>query len=831
MTWMFRDKVDIALPMQAAPLLKNLKFIKFEFNGQGHLGRSLIALICLALLILCQAQAADTGVPSQADDQRNEWDRPFSQPYYLLHGDGYEDTSDPSLNFVKKNLWFLSDREPTAWGHITIREGENTKTWFINKTLGPYNTRREVCTGANGMTGGQDLPWATTSSDGITRFVLANPMSCKDLSSTGETGSTDPVVPSIAAIETVLTIVREQDETRVKPGDKLTLSQEDKINLIAKCKEFVSLVKGSMGNDRSFKDAILALAYFRANGDMEINEETLHSWAIGLPSFQSAVAELITGSAYCAKLSEETQTPLAKSASVSSLPLESSINPSDSAAQIELGLESGPFLAEVVNDEVYLSVETGTATVSSSGKNTFGVAYDPSNGTTYVAAYDRPVRVQPTNSNLAPFTLDAGQIVDVSSKGAGAAMPIYRPGTNGTTPGPVATGAPGAGNATAGNATSGTASGGQITPGVSGPGASPGGVASPSGNNQIGDSAEVSAGQSISQTISPAGSSNFYSFRADSSGIVKLKLESVPKDMRPYLALFDKNMASISEKSASNPGDTLTMEKDVQGSGLLYIEVKDAQGKAYNEPYNLLVAFEPAPDQYEPNPNFYRAADVKSGEDINAYICPSGDEDFYKIFVDTSGIFKLKLENVPEDMRAGLQMYDKGFGNEIAYGQASNPGDKLSLEKDVQGPGWFYIKVRDADGRAYSEPYTLKIAFEPAPDQYEPNPNFFRASEITQGQSITAYICPSGDEDFYKFYMGSSGIVKLNLDSVPEDMKAGLQMYDKSFGNEIAYGQASNPGDKLSLEKDVQGPGWFYIKVRDADGKAHSQPYTITASF
>lgn len=79
--------------------------------------------------------------------------------------------------------------------------------------------------------------------------------------------------------------------------------------------------------------------------------------------------------------------------------------------------------------------------------------------------------------------------------------------------------------------------------------------------------------------------------------------------------------------------------------------------------------------------------------------------------------------------------------------------------------------------------------------------------------------------------MGSSGIVKLNLESVPEYMKAGLQLYDKGFGNEIAYSQASNPGDKVKLEKDVLGPGWFYIKVRDADGKAHSEPYTLTVAL
>ncbi len=425
--------------------------------------------------------------------------------------------------------------------------------------------------------------------------------------------------------------------------------------------------------------------------------------------------------------------------------------------------------------------------------------------------------------------------------------------TNGTASEPGETGIPGAGNATAGNATSGTsASGvpsvsgpgttieGNATPGTgipggpggSGSGASAGGTSTPANNNQIGDAAQVSSGQSLSQTISPAGSSNFYGFKADNSGIVKLKLENVPEDMRPYLGLSDKNMAIISEKLASNPGDTLTLEKDVQGPGWFYIEVKDVQGNAYTEPYTLKVAFEPAPDQYEPNPNYFRATEVKPGDTINAYTCPVNDEDIYRIHVDTDGILKLKLEEVPEGMRSELYVYDENLGGlSVALGSASNPGDKVSIEQGVSGPGWYYIKMRDLNSNAYSEPYTLKVDFEPAPDQYEPNPNYFRATEIAPGQSVTAYICPPGDEDIYKFNAGSSGRVKVNLEDIPKDMRAMLQIYDKTFGNEIAYSQASSPGDDVRLEKDIKGPGWFYVKVKDADGKAHSQPYTLTASF
>jgi hypothetical protein len=219
---------------------------------------------------------------------------------------------------------------------------------------------------------------------------------------------------------------------------------------------------------------------------------------------------------------------------------------------------------------------------------------------------------------------------------------------------------------------------------------------------------------------------------------------------------------------------------------------------------------------------------VQPGEGIEGYICPVNDEDFYKIYADTSGILKLKLDSVPADMKSELTLYDKGFGY-MTSSAAANPGDSVSLEKDLQGPGWFFIKVRDADGKAHSEPYSLAVSLKPAPDQNEPNPNFFRASEIATGQGVSAYICPVNDEDFYKFYVNGQQIVSIRLDGVPADMKSELALYDKGFGY-MTSSTAANPGDKVKLEKDVKGPGWFFIKVRDANGKAHSEPYSMTIS-
>jgi hypothetical protein len=77
-----------------------------------------------------------------------------------------------------------------------------------------------------------------------------------------------------------------------------------------------------------------------------------------------------------------------------------------SSLEMRVELQEGPLRAEVTDDRVSLDIETPTVTVSSQGKNTFGVAYDPASEKSFVTAYQYPVQVQPTNSNQETFTLE-----------------------------------------------------------------------------------------------------------------------------------------------------------------------------------------------------------------------------------------------------------------------------------------------------------------------------------------------------------------------------------------------------------------------------------------
>jgi hypothetical protein len=92
--------------------------------------------------------------------------------------------------------------------------------------------------------------------------------------------------------------------------------------------------------------------------------------------------------------------------------------------EIRTELQQGPIRAEVVNDQVSLHIVTPDVIVSSQGKNTFSVAYDPESGKSFVAASQYPIQVQLTDGSQAPFILESGQKVKI---GNGQVTPLSSP--------------------------------------------------------------------------------------------------------------------------------------------------------------------------------------------------------------------------------------------------------------------------------------------------------------------------------------------------------------------------------------------------------------------
>jgi hypothetical protein len=360
-----------------------------------------------------------------------------------------------------------------------------------------------------------------------------------------------------------------------------------------------------------------------------------------------------------------------------------------------------------------------------------------------------------------------------------------------------------------------------------------------SDNNSPGEATQIQIGQAIQDSISKTGEIDYFVLPLDKSGIISISLDAVPEDMRPRIIVTNEytglwtSSAAVADKTATNAGDSIALQKDVQGPSGYWMAISDADGKAHNTAYSMMVNLRPAPDESEPNNLLGEATIVQPDQELKAYICPAGDVDYYRIDVNASGVLVLTIKDVPEDFKSRVVITNEYTGlwadsAAVADKTATNGGDSLTLEKALFGPSSYWIAVTNADGKAQSDPHTLTFAFEPAPDNNEPNEEIGDAAEVKLDQTVTAYICPGNDKDFYKLYMSGPGVVAIQVEGVPEDMRPYLLIRDKN-NHQIADKAATNPGDSLTLEKDL-GAGWNYIALSDADGKAHSEPYELTVT-
>lgn len=348
-------------------------------------------------------------------------------------------------------------------------------------------------------------------------------------------------------------------------------------------------------------------------------------------------------------------------------------------------------------------------------------------------------------------------------------------------------------------------------------------------NDLIGDANEIvfASPVGVQGKITPAGDADFYKFYVESAGMLEVKMNQVPEEMKTRIDFYGKNFNWITRKDASNPGDQVTLLVDVPGAGQGFIAISDIDRKAHPSDYSFTADFLPAKDDGEPNNQVGDSTEIVFDQAVSAHICPVEDVDFYKFYVDSAGIMEVKLDQVPSDMKTRIDLYNKNF-NWVTRKDASNAGDALDWIVDLPGPSAHYLAILDLDRKARSEPYSFQMIFQPAPDLNEPNNQIGDSKDIGLGQTVTGYICPVDDVDFYKIWVDTPAILEAKLEKVPSNMKVRIDLYGKN-NNWITRADASNAGDAITLESDLAGPGAYYLAVLDLDRKAHTEEYQLMA--
>ena len=350
-------------------------------------------------------------------------------------------------------------------------------------------------------------------------------------------------------------------------------------------------------------------------------------------------------------------------------------------------------------------------------------------------------------------------------------------------------------------------------------------------NNEIGDATELSLNQSISSSIFPANDVDFYKIHVDSPGILQVQLSNVPTEMNGRIDLYAKNMNWITRKDAENPGDSVVLMVDIGKAGWYYLGIMDLSGGSYASEYSVVFTFQPVVDE-EPNGEIGDATEVKPGESVAAYIFPVQDGDFYKTFLNSSGILQASLTNVPQSvagsMKGRIDLYGKNM-NWITRMDAENAADDAVLKVDIGSPGWYYLGVGDLNGGSYNQTYDFKVDFKAVIDE-EPNNEIGDATEIQLGDEVKGFIFPAGDGDFYKIYVDKLGPLQASLESVPKSAKASMKgridLYGKNM-NWITRMDAEKPGDNVLLKVDIANAGWYYFGIGDLNGGSYDTEYTF----
>ncbi|MGV8038738.1 MAG: pre-peptidase C-terminal domain-containing protein [Thermoanaerobaculaceae bacterium] len=244
----------------------------------------------------------------------------------------------------------------------------------------------------------------------------------------------------------------------------------------------------------------------------------------------------------------------------------------------------------------------------------------------------------------------------------------------------------------------------------------------------------------------------------------------------------------------------------------------------------------PAPDKA--GDSFAAATTIAPNQEVQEYICASGDVDWWKLAITAPTEIKVFLSDLPLgppadldvfllDPSGGLRASDERFG--------ADKGGYISFTAWSDGEWRVLVRGKGVADWSKTHTYTLRVdvSFQ-CYEADEAGDVFGRATRILpslpQGNVVrthTGTICPAGDVDFYKFGVGGSQTVTIDatLTNLPADFDLILRKPDGTIAD---YSNASGREDEHVSATSTNEWGDWRVSVYGPGGTVyHSQPYTL----
>jgi len=320
-----------------------------------------------------------------------------------------------------------------------------------------------------------------------------------------------------------------------------------------------------------------------------------------------------------------------------------------------------------------------------------------------------------------------------------------------------------------------------------------------------------------------AAEEDWYSIEVVQPGLFLLNIDvsEVPK-VDTILEVYDTNGYKLKELDAGGIGEGESLRNfGVRGPGKFQLRLRSKYKNAGNPdvPYDLLTELLPYQGATEFEPNDQRAdATPLSLDSISGTIAPAGDQDWYKITVDSgpNQLLRAELSGLG-GMDLTLSLRD-GLGNEVAFVDNMGREQPEIMTGWGMAPGDYHLVVSEKSGKKSDTRQSYQLARKVIPFlpglEWEPNNSSGTLQSLKIGESVDGYFAPKGDEDWYEFNLYQKGVVVLELTGVI-NVAPGLTLFDQEY-KELAAAAAPKAGEPASLERELDR-GTYFARLKPAD--------------
>ncbi|MFV9645089.1 MAG: FlgD immunoglobulin-like domain containing protein [Desulfobacterales bacterium] len=231
--------------------------------------------------------------------------------------------------------------------------------------------------------------------------------------------------------------------------------------------------------------------------------------------------------------------------------------------------------------------------------------------------------------------------------------------------------------------------------------------------------------------------------------------------------------------------------------------------------------------EQEPNNNIENAGLIEIGQPVMGLINPVGDTDYFKLDITENAHLTVSFINVPSNLELCLTILDNG--GQVMDTITGSEGTIFTFEINILSPGTYYLKINDNlnDESSWTN-YVFKTSLVTG-DEFEPNNLPEQAYWLDIGKNYYPIIFPSGDVDYFSFYISDCGSMNLTLSNVATNLDLKATLYNPDF-KEI-WQRTSGLGGMINEDISLVDEGMYVLKIEELNTNQSVQNYRLLLQF